>query len=272
MTGGNTANMLALWRLHGLDRVLREAWDAGVVMAGMSAGAICWFESCTTDSFGPALRPLYGGLGILDGSLSPHYHGEAQRRPLYRRLVGGRDAARRACRRRRCRARLPRPRAGRGRHVIARCGRLAGRARRPGGTTETALPMRFLGDLDPRRRQAPRRPSPTLAVAVPGRDRMDGIGASSTSRRAAAVATVSRQPGGVRPAATSASGARTNRRFAASRWGTTRAGPPCPGRATAPPAGDPATAAPGRRPAGRGRARAGPSARAPGGRTLARAA
>ncbi len=87
VTGGNTANMLALWRLHGLDRVLREAWTAGIVMAGMSAGAICWFESCTTDSFGPTLRPLQGGLGILDGSLSPHYHGEAQRRPLYRQLV-----------------------------------------------------------------------------------------------------------------------------------------------------------------------------------------
>lgn len=87
VTGGNTANLLALWRLHGLDRLLFEAWQAGVVMAGMSAGAICWFEACTTDSFGPTLRPLDGGLGILAGSLSPHYHGEAQRRPLYLRLV-----------------------------------------------------------------------------------------------------------------------------------------------------------------------------------------
>jgi dipeptidase E len=87
ITGGNTANLFALWRLHGLDIVLREAWNAGVVMAGMSAGAICWFEACTTDSFGPELQPLRGGLGILDGSLSPHYHGEAQRRPLFRRLV-----------------------------------------------------------------------------------------------------------------------------------------------------------------------------------------
>src|SRR5438128_4046792 len=69
VTGGNTANLLALWRLHGLDRLLRRAWAAGVVMAGMSAGAICWFESCTTDSFGPTLRPLDGGVGILDGSL-----------------------------------------------------------------------------------------------------------------------------------------------------------------------------------------------------------
>jgi dipeptidase E len=87
ITGGNTANLFALWRLHGLDIVLREAWNAGVVMAGMSAGAICWFEACTTDSFGPELQLLRGGLGILDGSLSPHYHGEAQRRPLFRRLV-----------------------------------------------------------------------------------------------------------------------------------------------------------------------------------------
>jgi peptidase E len=87
VTGGNTANLFALWRLHGLDIILREAWNAGVVMAGMSAGAICWFEACTTDSFGPELRPLRGGLGILDGSLSPHYGSEAQRRPLFRRLV-----------------------------------------------------------------------------------------------------------------------------------------------------------------------------------------
>jgi peptidase E len=88
VTGGNTANLLALWRLHGLDRFLRRAWNAGVVLAGMSAGAICWFESSTTDSFAPSLRPLHGGLGILDGAFVPHYHGEAQRRPLTLRLIG----------------------------------------------------------------------------------------------------------------------------------------------------------------------------------------
>lgn len=86
--GGNTANLLALWRLHGLDAVAREAWEAGVVLAGMSAGAICWFEACTTDSFGAELRPLSGALGFLSGSFVPHYHGEAQRRPLTLRLVG----------------------------------------------------------------------------------------------------------------------------------------------------------------------------------------
>jgi dipeptidase E len=88
VTGGNTANLLALWRLHGLDVVLREAWNAGMVMAGMSAGAICWFEASTTDSFGAVLKPLVGGLGILVGSFCPHYDGEPQRRPLFRRLVG----------------------------------------------------------------------------------------------------------------------------------------------------------------------------------------
>jgi peptidase E len=86
--GGNTANMLAIWRLHGVDTVLREAWQSGIVMSGMSAGAICWFEGCTTDSFGPDLSPLRDGLGILAGSFCPHYDGEAQRRPLFQRLVG----------------------------------------------------------------------------------------------------------------------------------------------------------------------------------------
>jgi dipeptidase E len=87
VTGGNTANLLAIWRVHGLDEVLRDAWTAGVVMAGMSAGAICWFEACTTDSFGSTLHPLHGGLGILAGSFSPHYGSEGERRPLFQRLV-----------------------------------------------------------------------------------------------------------------------------------------------------------------------------------------
>lgn len=86
--GGSTANLLALWRLHGLDHVLRAAWEAGIVMAGMSAGGICWFEASTTDSFGPTLRPLLGGIGLLEGTFVPHLHGEGQRLPLLRRLVG----------------------------------------------------------------------------------------------------------------------------------------------------------------------------------------
>jgi dipeptidase E len=85
--GGNTANMLAIWRLHGVDRVLRAAWQAGVVMAGISAGAICWFEAGTTDSFGLDLQPLSDGLSLVAGSFCPHYDGEAQRRPLFGRLI-----------------------------------------------------------------------------------------------------------------------------------------------------------------------------------------
>ncbi|MBI3747403.1 MAG: peptidase E [Chloroflexi bacterium] len=85
--GGNTANMLAIWRVHGVDRALRAAWDAGVVLAGVSAGANCWFQGSTTDSFG-GLAALADGLAFLPGSFSPHYDGEARRRPVYRQLVG----------------------------------------------------------------------------------------------------------------------------------------------------------------------------------------
>jgi dipeptidase E len=85
--GGNTVNMLAVWRAHGVDRIAREAWEAGIVLCGTSAGANCWFEACVTDSFGPDLVPLEDGLGFLAGSFCPHYDTEAQRQPTYRRLV-----------------------------------------------------------------------------------------------------------------------------------------------------------------------------------------
>jgi dipeptidase E len=86
--GGNTANMLAVWRIHGVDRALRAAWEHGVILAGGSAGSLCWFECGTTDSFNLArLAPLHDGLGFLPGSHCPHYDGEAQRRPLYHRLI-----------------------------------------------------------------------------------------------------------------------------------------------------------------------------------------
>ncbi len=87
--GGNTANMLAIWRLHGVDKALKAAWEAGVVLAGWSAGANCWFESSVTDSFGPNLDPLKDGLKFLDGSFCPHYDSESLRRPRYEELVGG---------------------------------------------------------------------------------------------------------------------------------------------------------------------------------------
>jgi dipeptidase E len=86
--GGNTANQQAVWRVHGVDTLLRRAWEQGTVMAGVSAGALCWFEEGVTDSFHPTLlRPIHGLLGILDGSFCPHYDSEENRRPLYRGLV-----------------------------------------------------------------------------------------------------------------------------------------------------------------------------------------
>ena len=86
--GGNTANMLATWRVHGVDVALEKAWNAGVIMCGGSAGSLCWFECGTTDSFNLyKLEPLHDGLGFLSGSHCPHYDGEAQRRPLYHHLI-----------------------------------------------------------------------------------------------------------------------------------------------------------------------------------------
>jgi len=87
VSGGNTANLLAIWRLHGVDRALRAAYDAGTVMTGWSAGALCWFEGGTTDSFTPELSALKDGLGFLKGSVSPHYDSEARRPIVYAREI-----------------------------------------------------------------------------------------------------------------------------------------------------------------------------------------
>jgi peptidase E len=87
--GGSTANLLAVWRVHGLDQILRRAWQEGVVLAGISAGMNCWFEQSVTDSFDVNhLSGLDDGLGLLPGSGCPHYDGEPQRRPTYQNLVG----------------------------------------------------------------------------------------------------------------------------------------------------------------------------------------
>ncbi|GAB2528615.1 Type 1 glutamine amidotransferase-like domain-containing protein [Nocardia heshunensis] len=85
--GGNTANMLDVWRRQGVDVLLREAWENGAVMTGGSAGAICWFQGGTTDSYGPTLQILPEGLGLLAGSCCPHYDAEDQRQPLYHRAI-----------------------------------------------------------------------------------------------------------------------------------------------------------------------------------------
>lgn len=85
--GGSTANMLAVWRVHGFDSILREAWERGVLLCGWSAGMICWFEAGVTDSFGPGLSGMRDLLGFLPGSACPHYDSEDRRRPVYTELV-----------------------------------------------------------------------------------------------------------------------------------------------------------------------------------------
>jgi peptidase E len=84
--GGNTKNLLALWKEWGLDSIIREAWERGVILAGWSAGSICWFEEGVTDSFPGELTPLRC-LGFLKGSNCPHYDGEPERKPSYHRLL-----------------------------------------------------------------------------------------------------------------------------------------------------------------------------------------
>ena len=85
--GGNTLNLLAIWRAHGFDEILREAMAEGIVLCGVSAGSLCWFECGVTDSFGPDLAPLTNGLGFLPGSHCPHYDGEPNRRPTYHKMI-----------------------------------------------------------------------------------------------------------------------------------------------------------------------------------------
>ena len=87
VSGGSTANLLALWRLHGLDEVLRGAWQAGIVLMGVSAGSLCWHMGGTTDSYGLPLHAVTDGLAFLPYSNSPHHDAEPERRPLIHRLI-----------------------------------------------------------------------------------------------------------------------------------------------------------------------------------------
>ena len=86
-SGGNTLNQQAIWKAQGIDVVLRDAWDKGVVLGGASAGSLCWFEEGTTDSR-PKVLTTVKCLGFLKGSHSPHYDREKDRRPLYHKLIG----------------------------------------------------------------------------------------------------------------------------------------------------------------------------------------
>lgn len=88
--GGSTANLLAVWRVHGLDGVLRDCWEQGVVVGGVSAGSLCWHSGGTTDSFGPTLVPITDCMALVPWSNCPHYDSEEQRRPLYQQLVADR--------------------------------------------------------------------------------------------------------------------------------------------------------------------------------------
>ena len=88
--GGSVANLLALWRLHGVDAAMRHAWESGVILAGVSAGSLCWHVGGTTDSFGPTLEPITNGLALLPYANGVHYDSEAQRRPLLHDLVARR--------------------------------------------------------------------------------------------------------------------------------------------------------------------------------------
>ncbi|MGA9288809.1 MAG: Type 1 glutamine amidotransferase-like domain-containing protein [Anaerobacillus sp.] len=85
--GGNTKNLLALWREWGLDQILKDAYDQGVILSGISAGSICWFEEGVTDSFGDDYEPLTC-LGFLKGSNCPHYDGDKDKRLVYHHLIG----------------------------------------------------------------------------------------------------------------------------------------------------------------------------------------
>ena len=85
--GGNTANMLAIWRLHGVEDAIRKAYGDGTILTGWSAGCICWFEAGITDSFTLELGPLRDGVKLLKGSACPHYDSEERRRPVYEREI-----------------------------------------------------------------------------------------------------------------------------------------------------------------------------------------
>lgn len=85
--GGSVANLLAVWRVHGLDKIFADVWKAGVVLGGVSAGSLCWHVGGTTDSFGPDLRPVTDGLSYLPYSNGVHYDSEPQRRVLFPKLI-----------------------------------------------------------------------------------------------------------------------------------------------------------------------------------------
>ncbi|WP_174732402.1 peptidase E [Mesobacillus harenae] len=84
--GGSTKNLMALWKEWNVDKYMKKAWNKGIMLAGVSAGSLCWFEDGVTDSYGKDMDPI-NGLGLLRGSNCPHYDGEVNRRPAYQKFV-----------------------------------------------------------------------------------------------------------------------------------------------------------------------------------------
>ena len=85
--GGNTKNLMVLWKEWELDKAIRHAYENGTILSGISAGSLCWFEEGVTDSYGNELEPI-SCLGLIPGSHCPHYDGEEERRPAYQKLIG----------------------------------------------------------------------------------------------------------------------------------------------------------------------------------------
>lgn len=140
--GGSTANLLAVWRLHGLPDILAQAAENGVVLAGVSAGVNTWFEGSSTDSFVP-LAPLRDGRGMLPGSACPHYVGEETGSGP---VAGWRPKAAPGRTRRRRRGRAGLARGELAEAVGERPGGRAFRVTRHGGrAVETPLDVRYLG-------------------------------------------------------------------------------------------------------------------------------
>jgi dipeptidase E len=88
--GGNTLNMLAVWKAQGVDKILEQAWNKGIILAGGSAGSLCWFEQGTTDSRPKDISKIEG-LGFIKGSHCPHYDSEPTRRPLYHSYIRSKE-------------------------------------------------------------------------------------------------------------------------------------------------------------------------------------
>ena len=182
--GGSLVNLLALWRAHGVDAILREAWQAGIVLAGLSAGSMCWFEHGVTKSGGaPAPAPA---LGFLPGSNSVHYDGEPERRPVFRDADPQRRDRAGLGRRRRRRPPVPRHPPRRGRELAAAGARVPGPRGGGGGRGggDRAAPARPPAGRGPHGAAGRRGAARAAGGAARAAGWTDGPGQAATPRRA----------------------------------------------------------------------------------------